>query len=99
MVIRYDSPVYNTDFYVVPTFSMILNALILCRDPAEANRQLLRLSTYPDHLNPRNYFKWGFEGSRLWLQQRVGYKAEAYFSSRLLTVLQYSSFEELHAVN
>lgn len=91
MTVRFDSPLYATDVFVPATFVEVLNALVGATDPAQMHRLLLRLCARQGFRNPDNYFVWGFDGPRFWMQQRLEYRSEACFDGRLLTVVFYTS--------
>lgn len=91
MLALFEGPLYVTDDYIQAIYTEIYNILILAHSPSDVNRLLLRLCTRKGHQSPHNYFKWGFDGKRFWLKQRLAYRSEECFAFRLLTILRYTS--------
>ena len=90
MTVRFDAPLFYVDPYVQFTFADVVNALVGSTNPAEVNRNMLRLCTRSVHLNPDAYFRWGFEDHDFWIQQRIACNAQEFFPKRILTVLYYT---------
>lgn len=90
MTVRFHSPFYITDLFVTTTFVDVLNAMVCADDPAHMHRLLLGLCARQGYRNPDNYFRWGFEGYRFWMQQRMAYRSKVFFPERLLTLERYT---------
>lgn len=95
MTIRFLCPLYITDPNVPEVFVHIINGIQTATSPSEAHRNLLLLCNRESLYCPADYFQWGFDKDKLWLQQRVVYRSEKLFKEKLLIVEDYTSPESL----
>lgn len=92
-------PLYLTDLYVATTFAEVFNAMSCATTPAQMHRLLLGLCARPLYRDPGSYFRRGFDGPRFCLRQRLGYRSQACFEGRLLTLTHYTSPLNMPAEN
>lgn len=99
MIVRFDGPLYVIDPNVPIVFAEIINAIAGADNPADVHRQILKLCKHSSRYTPADFFKWGFNNTNLWLQQRMAYRSYNFFNERLLTVLDYMPAKNLPVNN
>ena len=99
MIIRFEGALYKTDPWIADIFTDILNAAGSASSPAEMHKMLLRLCMPGHGPEPRNYFRWGFDKDRFWLQQRMDQHLDpgsnGCYPHKLLTVMDYGDTNSL----